>query len=184
MANPQKLVSYAHLLAELQVDMHTRTASKLPLQRSRLQQQIQEASGLTEAIKVHILTKLDQLQDDNVICHGDLHPENILLTAEEPVIIDWVDGTQGNPLADVARTTILLRFSELPPHISEPHRQKITQMRHLFSQSYLERYTQIRPVSHEAVARWKVPTAAARLTEGISNHEKAMLMDIIRAALV
>ena len=33
-ANPQKLISYAHLLAELQIDLHTRTVSKLPLEIS------------------------------------------------------------------------------------------------------------------------------------------------------
>ena len=51
MANPQQLISYAHLLAELQVDMHTRTASKMPLQCQRLQHGIQSRSGLAEEIK-------------------------------------------------------------------------------------------------------------------------------------
>ena len=183
MANPQQLISYAHLLAELQIDMHTRTASKLPLQCQRLQHNIQSRSGLAEEIKAALLKDLDQLQDDNAICHGDLHPENILLTAEEPVIIDWVDATQGSPLVDVARTTLLLRVGDLPPSMNERHRQKIAEMRYLFYEAYLEHYTQMQSISREAIVRWELPVAAARLSEGISNDEKSELLDIIDAAL-
>ena len=107
-ANPQKLIPYAHLLAELQADIHTHTTFKLPLQRLRLQRQIQSVSGLAKETKAAILTGLDRLQDDNAICHGDFHPENVLLTDREPVIIDWVDATQGSPAVDVARTALML----------------------------------------------------------------------------
>ncbi len=182
-ANPQKLIPYAHLLAELQVDMHTRAASKLPLQRQWLQRQIQRVSEFASETKTAILTYLDRLPDDNVICHGDFHPDNILLTVEEPVIIDWVDATQGSPLADVARTALLLQISELPPSMSEPRRQKITEMRHLFSEAHLEHYTQIQSIARKAIARWDLPVAAARLTEGIGNDEKAGLLEIIKASL-
>ena len=181
-ANPQQLIPYAHLLAELQVDMHARTASKLPSQCQRLQHQIQSRSGLAEEIKAALLEDLDQLQDDNAICHGDLHPENILLTTEEPVIIDWVDSSQGSPLVDVARTTLLLRVSELPPSMNERRRQKIAEMRYLFDEAYIERYTQMQSISREAIARWELAVAAARLSEGISNDEKSGLLDIINAA--
>ena len=181
-ANPQKLISYAHLLAELQVDMHTRTASKLPLQCQRLQHQIQSLFGLAEEIKAAILKDLDRLQDDNAICHGDFHPENILLTAEEPVIIDWVDATQGSPLVDVARTILLLQTSELPPSMNESRRQKIAEIRHLFCEAYLEHYRHIQSISRKAIARWELPVAAARLSEGIGDSEKAELLEIINAA--
>ena len=182
LANPQKLISYAHLLAELQVDMHARTTSKMPLQRQRLQHQIQSLFGLAEETKAAILKDLDQLQGDNAICHGDLHPENILLTPEEPVIIDWVDATQGSPLADVARTALLLRVGDLPPSMNERRRQKIAEMRYLFYEAYLEHYTQMQSISRKAIARWELPAAAARLSEGISNDEKSELLDIINAA--
>ena len=181
-ANPQKLIPHARLLAELQVDMHTRTSSKLPLQRQRLQRQIQSVSGLAKATKAAIINGLERLQDNNAICHGDVHPENILLTAEEPVIIDWVDATQGSPLIDVARTALMLRVGGLPPSTDELRRQKITEMRHLFYEAYLEHCTQICSVSRKAVAHWELAVAAARLSEGIGNDEKVELLKIIRAS--
>lgn len=181
-ANPQKLIPYAHLLAELQADIHTHTAPKLSLQRQRLQRQIQSVSGLAKETKAAIITGLDRLQDDNAICHGDFHPENILLTAEEPVIIDWVDTTQGSPVVDVARTALMLRVGGLPPSTDELRRQKITEMRHLFYEAYLEHYTRIQSISRKAITQWELPVAAARLSEGVDNDEKAELLEIIRAS--
>ena len=84
-------------------------------------------------------------------------------------------------MAEVARTALLLQISELPPSMSEPRRQKITEMRHLFCEAYLEHYTQIQSISREAIACWDLPVAAARLTEGIGNDEKAGLLEIINA---
>ena len=85
-------------------------------------------------------------------------------------------------MVDVARTTLLLQFSELPPSMNERHRQKIAEMRHLFCEAYLEHYRHIQSISREAIARWDLPVAAARLSEGIGNGEKAELWEIINPA--
>ena len=97
--------------------------------------------GLSARTKAFILAVLDSLQEDNAFCHGDFRPENILLTAEEPVIIDWVDAPQGCPLVDIARTTLLLRVDELLPSTSQRRRQKIAKMPHLFYEAIWKRST-------------------------------------------
>ena len=66
--------------------------------------------------------------------------------------------------------------------MNEGRRQKIVEMRYLFYEAYLERYTQMQSISRKAIARWELPVAAARLSEGISNDEKSALLDIINAA--
>jgi len=40
----------------------------------------------------------------NHLCHGDIHPLNILWDGEKHWIIDWVDAHAGDPLADALRT--------------------------------------------------------------------------------
>jgi uncharacterized protein (TIGR02172 family) len=182
MRNPAQFQPMAALLAELQATMHTQQVSGLARQRQRLQQQIQRAELLTSELKTGVLAFLEGLPDDQVLCHGDFHPENILMTAEGPVIIDWVDASQGNPLADVARTSLLFRLGELPPHLSEAARQEITKGRQLLHETYLERYLQLRQVSLEALKQWEVPVAAARLSEGISSENEALLA-IVRSGL-
>jgi aminoglycoside phosphotransferase (APT) family kinase protein len=58
---------------------------------------------LSQETKSTILASLGELPNGNVICHGDFHPKNVLITTEGPVIIDWADATLGHPLADVDR---------------------------------------------------------------------------------
>lgn len=42
------------------------------------------------------------------ILHRDLHPENVMLTARGPVVIDWHNATEGPPDVDVCLTVIIL----------------------------------------------------------------------------
>lgn len=42
------------------------------------------------------------------ILHRDLHPENVMLTARGPVVIDWHNAAEGPPAVDVCLTAIIL----------------------------------------------------------------------------
>jgi Ser/Thr protein kinase RdoA (MazF antagonist) len=42
------------------------------------------------------------------ILHLDLHPLNVLTTADGPVVIDWPNARRGNAMADVAHTWLVL----------------------------------------------------------------------------
>ena len=81
-----------------------------------------------------------------------------------------------------SRTALMLRVGGLPPSTDELRRQKITEMRHLFYEAYLEHYTQICSVSRETITQWEPSVAAARLSEGIDNNEKTELLEIIKAS--
>ncbi|MDT0173806.1 phosphotransferase [Exiguobacterium sp. BRG2] len=46
------------------------------------------------------------------LLHGDFHFQNIIVAINETfVVIDWHDATTGPPIADVARTLLLLRIA-------------------------------------------------------------------------
>jgi aminoglycoside phosphotransferase (APT) family kinase protein len=53
------------------------------------------------------------LGDGPVILHLDLHPLNVILGPEGPVVIDWTNAGRGNGDADVALTWVLLLTGEL-----------------------------------------------------------------------
>ena len=62
---------------------------------------------------------LDRGPCDRVL-HMDLHPGNVMLTADGPVVIDWSNVAAGPPGADVAMATLIMRTSEvdsLPPPV-------------------------------------------------------------------
>ena len=50
-----------------------------------------------------------------VVIHGDLHPENVIATADGPVVIDWRNAHEGPPEYDVAMTAIIFAQVALDP---------------------------------------------------------------------
>jgi len=172
-SKPGRFFQYARMLAELQARMHTIVAApSLPSQHQRMKQKILEARVLPADLQQAALGMLEQLPQGDRLCHGDYHPSNILMTEKGPLIIDWIDSTRGNPLADVARTSLLM--TKTPYAEGDPMRWLLVGLRDLFHRLYLRRYFQLQPGSREELARWLIVNAAARLSEGIPE-EKALL---------
>jgi aminoglycoside phosphotransferase (APT) family kinase protein len=48
------------------------------------------------------------------LLHRDLHPLNILMSADGPVVIDWANAARGDPAYDVADVWVLLATAEAP----------------------------------------------------------------------
>ena len=62
--------------------------------------------------KQRLLDRLAGLPAGDAICHGDYHPDNVLVTPRGLVVIDWLTASAGNPVADLARTTLLFRIAQ------------------------------------------------------------------------
>lgn len=48
---------------------------------------------------------------DGQLVHRDLHPENVLLAPDGPVLIDWTNAGSGDPAMDVALTWLIMETS-------------------------------------------------------------------------
>jgi len=179
-SKPWKLFRRARTLAELHAGMHSREVPELPSQRRGLERDIQRAGALPTPTKEVVLKVLGQLPEGSAVCHGDFHPDNIIMSSRGPIIIDWMAAKQGNPLADVARTCLLLRLGEPLP--GTPRRWLINWVRGLFHSIYLRAYLQLRPASRQQIAAWQLPVAAARLNENIPGEEDQLLA-LIQASL-
>ena len=53
------------------------------------------------------------LPGDRVV-HLDLHPLNVLLGADGPVVVDWANARRGDPALDVADVWVTLLCAEIP----------------------------------------------------------------------
>jgi aminoglycoside phosphotransferase (APT) family kinase protein len=153
--------------------MHARTVQELPSQRQHLTNLIQKASPVPPERTAAALTALNQLPDGSRLCHGDYHPDNVLMSPNGPVIIDWAGATSGNPIADVARTSLLLRVGAPPP--GGMSHLLIGPARAFAHTTYVRRYLKRHPASRDELAAWRLPIAVARLGEGIPEEKRRLL---------
>lgn len=165
---PWKLLSYARSLAELHAQMHRDVAiDDIPSQRERLEHKISQAKGLEPELQEAALTELDRMPVGTSLCHGDFHPGNVLITDKGPVIVDWIDATIGNPIADVARTSIILLEASQSEARSVIERTALSWLHH----TYLKRYFRLNPGGEAQYRKWLPVVAAGRMSEGIDEIE-------------
>ncbi len=168
---PWRFVACARKLAELHAEVHKVRLPDLPSQRSRLEWKIQRVAILPEAVRQAALQALQLLPEQDYLCHGDFHPGNVLLTQRGPVIIDWLDGTHGSPVMDVARSSLLFGGGRLP----EGTPLVVRALQGWYYRLYLGRYHQLNPFDRDEMAKWIPVAAAARLWENIRYDEPRLL---------
>jgi Ser/Thr protein kinase RdoA (MazF antagonist) len=172
-AKPWTVLRLARLLGELHASMHGCVIPDLPPLRRHLEGKIQAAKPLPVELRKTALNAMNQLPEGDALCHGDFHPENVLVSPYRAVVIDWPDATRGHPLADVARTALILRVGGLP---AGAIRRRLEQsFRTLFQRVYLRRYFQLRPNAREMLKAWQLPVAAGRLSEDIPEEREQVL---------
>jgi uncharacterized protein (TIGR02172 family) len=154
----------ARLWAELHADMHARSiVPELPSQRAELAKHIRAAQMLPPDLQRAALRALETMPDGDRLCHGDFWPGNVLLSSRGPIIIDWICATRGNPLADVARSSVLLLGGLASPLFSQAQKAIMRRV-HM---TYVRRYFQLRPEGQEQCQAWQPIVAAARLSENV-----------------
>jgi aminoglycoside phosphotransferase (APT) family kinase protein len=166
--HPSQLPGHARLLAELQAHLFTLVPPvALPAQRDRLRCKIREASSRVDPSLVAALELLPPTMPSR-LCHGDLHPGNVIMAGDGPVIIDWFDASRGDQVADIARTSLLMSTrghgpagpGHLPgaqPAILDPARD-----------SYLDAIGELVEPDPDDVRRWEAVVAVARVAEGVA----------------
>ncbi len=175
---PWRLLRYARQLATLQAHMHACAGpSEIPPQRERLAGRIRRADALPDDVRDGVLSALADMPEGDRMCHGDLHPGNIVLTAMGPVIIDWMDATRGNSLADVARSSVLIMgFAQ-----EQGAGLLLRPFLRVFHAIYLRQYYSLRPGGKRQVRRWFPIISAARLAEDIPELRQWLLDQVKRA---
>ncbi|MFD7730914.1 phosphotransferase [Kitasatospora phosalacinea] len=71
--------------------------------------------------RLHAVPPRTAARPGDRLLHLDLHPENVLLTARGPVVIDWATATEGDPGLDGAMSALVLAQALLgmPPEYAE-----------------------------------------------------------------
>lgn len=181
MTHPWQVTRFARLLAKLQATIHDCKAPELRPLKETLKKVIESSDILTASVKEVVLQRLQRLPDDDALCHGDLHPENVIMSSHGPMIIDWSNGLRGDPMADVARTWLLICMGEPMP--GTRRRWLIVISRAIYYNLYLKRYRQLHPFVDEELTTWKLLMVVVRLTAERIPEEQRRMMDYIKRGL-
>lgn len=176
---------YARLLASLHADIHrlqTDAAAPLRPMKEALISSIRQAPLLTEQEKERIIRYTRSLPDENQLCHGDFHPDNVLL-GDRPYIIDWATAMSGSPAGDAARTVLMLSLGSLPDGTPGFVITLLGLIRKRLTHCYTEHYLKLTGRGREELEQWMLPVAAARLIEWLPPQEKTQLADLARLRL-
>ncbi|MTI67897.1 MAG: aminoglycoside phosphotransferase family protein [Firmicutes bacterium] len=176
---PWKLKKLAFKLAETHKSILKYVDMKLPRTKGILKRELLKSNYLPSSIKEKIIKHLEDLQIGNRICHGDFHPENILIANKKFIVIDWMTASMGNPLADVARTSLILKYGKLPDSNLFKN-LSLEIVRKILYKNYINHYMNITRVSFDEIKEWEIVLAATRLSENIPEKEKELLNDYIR----
>ncbi len=171
---PWLVFRLARQLAELHTQIHQRPGSGLPSLLADLRLAIQQAANLPPDLKAATLDLLMGLPDGTALCHGDLHPDQVIVTAVGPVVLDWMTAHSGHPLADVGRTAVLCTVGQVP-YGSRVMHAIINLWRRAFLRAYLAHYLELNAgITQEDVNVWILPIAVARLAEGLPGEGEAL----------
>jgi len=178
---PWRIFGLARALSTAHLAIHAiRVPGDLPELRQQLTARIHDAA-LPRPLRDFALQVLDGLPDGDRLCHGDFHPGNALVTADQVGIIDWAGAARGVPEADHARTLLLLRWADPLPGTPLLSRALMATGRSVFARSYGRTYTRASPEPLRHVGSWLIVHAAARLSEGIDVERPALIARLERA---
>ena len=109
--NPEKKDEYLEFFVNLQIEVQSKRCPLLTKLRDKMSRKISQ-TDFDATTRYELYTRLDDMPKHSKLCHGDFNPSNIIISdGGAPYILDWSHATQGNGLADAARTYLLFWLS-------------------------------------------------------------------------
>ena len=164
---PARSAEIGRRLAEVQLALFELVPPvTLPDQRDRLISKIRWSAANVDPSFAVALDLLPARSATPRLCHGDLHPSNVIMSPGGLVIVDWFDASRGDRVADVARSllTLLGDGATTPSHLPGADRQTLA----VLTGAYLARLQKSLDIPPGLLSRWEAISAAARLAEGLS----------------
>jgi aminoglycoside phosphotransferase (APT) family kinase protein len=163
---PDRSADVGRTLADIQLSLFELVPPvTLPDQRDRLISKIRWSAANVDASLRVALELLPGGTGTPRLCHGDLHPSNVIVSRDGPVIVDWFDASRGDRVADVARSslTLLAHGATTPSHLPGSDPRTLA----LLTEAYLARLRESLDIPAGLLSRWQAVSAAARLAEGM-----------------
>ena len=136
----------------------------------RISARISAHSEVDEQIRTAALALLDQLGTEEKLCHGDFHPNNIIISASGPVLIDWNGAGRGDIHADIAKTLILMNCA--PSGLALLG--NAYQLRSEICLAYLAKFERRNLLDKRRLSHWVAIRSVEFLTFGIPHFQEQL----------
>jgi aminoglycoside phosphotransferase (APT) family kinase protein len=153
---------YIKEMARLQFTVHRHPGAFLPSLKARLAENIGNAPALDDRLRAVLLGRLAHMPDGAHLCHGDLHPLNIVGTLRNGSIVDRLNASSGEPAADVCRSYVLIKCFDPG-----------------WAMAHVDAYSALSGDSRDRIFDWLPLVAAARLAEDVPD-EVQMLIEMAK----
>ncbi len=168
---PERITDFLNTFATLHQRIHQQQSRAAPEWYDVTQQKVHHLQPALRLKAERLLETLHIPQQQGLL-HGDFLFQNILVTADETfVVIDWHDATTGPPIADVARTLLLLRIAG---EITVPD-----EVRRYVCREYLDRYQAVSSIQLSNLADWIRLMAILRTLEQVPDAEQERIKELI-----
>jgi len=139
----------------------------------RLVRRIAIAEPLAEPERGEATRLAHELPRGAALLHGDLHPGNVLMSPSGPIVIDWFDAAIGHPIADIVRSSILMRAGSghAPDHLPGASPQMLQQLHDAYIDQFADELSDAAP----DLAAWQAAVAVGRLAEGAEADERWLI---------
>lgn len=175
---PWKIRYYAKEMAKLHYNIHQHTIDAVVDNKTMYQNSLNKIKDKYPINENKIIEYIDNLPFGNTICHGDFHPDNIMIENKKMVTIDWSNITKGHPLSDVARTYLLIRTPYKPDDLPKILIPILSLMKRILGHYYLKTYMKLAGIKFKAIKEWFLPVFMVRLIERVPGEEKWLIKTI------
>ncbi|MEQ4724273.1 phosphotransferase [Nonomuraea sp. B19D2] len=110
-------------------------------------------------------------QSGSVVCHGDLHPLNLIDSAGGLVVLDWTGAVLAPPAYDLAATWLLLRHPALP--VPATLRPAIAAAARGVARAFIRRYRAACPGADLGSFGWYAGLHALRILADLAVWQRA-----------
>ncbi len=115
--------------------------------------------------------------DLQVVCHGDLHPFNVLTNGDEWVVLDWTPSQVAHPAYDLAFTHLLL--ANPPLALPRPIRPLVNAVARRLAKRFLATYRALgpHPIDHDTFEWFRILQACRIMIDLASWQADGTLQD-------
>ena len=155
--HPEKLDEYLNMFVDIQLNVLSHTVPLLNRIKDKFRRKLTATSCIDENTKFDLLQRLEGMEEQTKLCHGDFNPSNIIIRDDgSAYIIDWAHVTKGSGAADAARTFLLFSMDGKDE----------------LARKYIELFAEKSKIAVKDVQRWLPIVAAPQMTKEKAEEQE------------